>query len=73
MAKCHNGGACFNGKCMCPSQFYGDFCESACIILNLMRRREQRNRMGNTNNSFPVSFNWWWSLCIYGNLRIILE
>lgn len=29
MARCHNGGACFNGKCMCTSEFYGEFCESS--------------------------------------------
>lgn len=29
MARCHNGGACFNGKCMCLQEFYGDFCENS--------------------------------------------
>jgi hypothetical protein len=28
MARCNNGGACFNGKCMCLQEFYGDFCEN---------------------------------------------
>ena len=27
MAKCQNGGACFNGKCMCLEGFSGEFCE----------------------------------------------
>jgi len=27
LARCKNGGACFNGKCLCTEQFYGDFCE----------------------------------------------
>ena len=27
MAKCLNGGACVNGKCVCAKNFYGDFCE----------------------------------------------
>ena len=29
MARCNNGGACFNGKCICTSDFYGDYCESS--------------------------------------------
>lgn len=27
MAKCQNGGACFNGKCMCLEGFSGEFCQ----------------------------------------------
>ena len=27
MAKCQNGGACFNGQCMCLDGFSGEFCE----------------------------------------------
>jgi hypothetical protein len=27
LAKCKNGGACFNGKCLCNDGFYGEFCE----------------------------------------------
>ena len=27
MARCNNGGACFNGKCICLQEFYGEFCE----------------------------------------------
>lgn len=27
MAKCQNGGACVNGKCICPKNFAGEFCE----------------------------------------------
>ncbi len=27
MAKCLNGGACVNGKCICTKTFGGDFCE----------------------------------------------
>jgi hypothetical protein len=27
IAKCQNGGACFNGKCLCGDSFYGDFCQ----------------------------------------------
>ena len=27
MAKCQNGGACFNGQCMCLEGFSGEFCE----------------------------------------------
>ena len=29
MARCNNGGACFNGKCICLQEFYGDFCEKS--------------------------------------------
>jgi hypothetical protein len=28
IAKCKNGGACFNGKCLCTENFYGEFCEN---------------------------------------------
>lgn len=28
MAKCLNGGACVNGKCICTKNFGGDFCEN---------------------------------------------
>jgi hypothetical protein len=28
MGKCLNGGACFNGACVCTKQFYGEFCEN---------------------------------------------
>ena len=27
MAKCQNGGVCFNGKCMCLEGFSGEFCQ----------------------------------------------
>lgn len=27
MAKCQNGGSCFNGKCICLKGFSGEFCE----------------------------------------------
>ena len=27
-ALCKNGGACFNGKCLCVNGFYGEFCEN---------------------------------------------
>lgn len=27
LASCLNGGACFNGKCICKDDFYGEFCE----------------------------------------------
>jgi hypothetical protein len=27
IARCKNGGACFNGKCICQDDFYGEFCE----------------------------------------------
>jgi len=29
LAMCKNGGACFNGKCLCADDFYGDFCEKS--------------------------------------------
>jgi hypothetical protein len=29
LARCKNGGACFNGKCLCKEGFYGDFCENS--------------------------------------------
>ena len=28
LAKCQNGGACFNGKCLCTENFTGDFCQT---------------------------------------------
>ena len=28
IASCLNGGACFNGKCMCRNGFSGEFCEN---------------------------------------------
>jgi len=28
LGKCLNGGNCFNGKCLCPEGFSGDFCEN---------------------------------------------
>ena len=31
--KCENGGSCFNGKCICPSSFSGEFCEDSPSIL----------------------------------------
>ncbi len=27
LASCLNGGACFNGKCICREDFYGEWCE----------------------------------------------
>ncbi len=27
IASCLNGGSCFNGKCICKDDFYGEFCE----------------------------------------------
>ena len=27
IASCKNGGACFNGKCICRDDFYGNYCE----------------------------------------------
>jgi hypothetical protein len=27
LARCKNGGACFNGKCLCTEDYYGDFCQ----------------------------------------------
>lgn len=33
MGKCHNGGACVNGKCVCRERYYGDFCEYKRIFL----------------------------------------
>ena len=29
MSRCNNGGACFNGKCICTDKFYGEYCENA--------------------------------------------
>jgi hypothetical protein len=31
MAKCLNGGACVNGKCVCQKNFDGEFCENNLI------------------------------------------
>jgi len=31
LAKCQNGGACFNGKCLCKEGTHGEFCEYSCI------------------------------------------
>ena len=28
LAKCLNGGACINGKCVCTKNFDGEFCEN---------------------------------------------
>jgi len=28
LAKCLNGGACVNGKCICTKKFDGEFCEN---------------------------------------------
>lgn len=28
IASCLNGGSCFNGKCICKEDFYGEFCEN---------------------------------------------
>ncbi len=28
MGQCLNGGSCFNGKCICPKDTYGDYCEN---------------------------------------------
>jgi hypothetical protein len=30
LARCQNGGACFNGKCLCKEGTHGDFCEYSC-------------------------------------------
>lgn len=27
LAKCKNGGACFNGKCLCTDDYYGEYCQ----------------------------------------------
>ena len=27
LSKCLNGGACFNGKCICVDSYYGEFCQ----------------------------------------------
>ena len=32
LARCKNGGACFNGKCLCKEGTHGDFCEYSCNI-----------------------------------------
>ena len=29
LGKCLNGGNCFNGKCLCPDGFSGEFCENS--------------------------------------------
>jgi hypothetical protein len=35
IAKCTNGGACFNGKCLCVDDYYGEFCQlNSKIFLN---------------------------------------
>jgi hypothetical protein len=33
LAKCQNGGACFNGKCLCKEGFYGEYCEYSSMII----------------------------------------
>lgn len=33
LARCKNGGACFNGKCLCKEGFYGEFCENSSKII----------------------------------------
>jgi hypothetical protein len=33
ITRCRNGGACFNGKCICPDKFYGEFCQYESIII----------------------------------------
>jgi hypothetical protein len=27
ITRCQNGGACFNGKCICVDNYYGEFCQ----------------------------------------------
>lgn len=34
VAKCQNGGACFNGKCLCKDGYYGEYCEYSSIRFN---------------------------------------
>jgi hypothetical protein len=28
LARCKNGGACFNGKCLCNNDYFGEFCQN---------------------------------------------
>jgi hypothetical protein len=39
LAMCKNGGACFNGKCLCTNDFYGDLCENTYCNLLLIEFR----------------------------------
>jgi hypothetical protein len=32
ITRCQNGGACFNGKCICVDNYYGEFCQYDSII-----------------------------------------
>jgi hypothetical protein len=29
IARCKNGGVCFNGRCLCQEGYYGEFCENS--------------------------------------------
>lgn len=31
LAKCQNGGSCFNGKCICVDDYHGEFCQNTSI------------------------------------------
>lgn len=33
MGKCKNGGACVNGKCVCPASYFGNYCDEKGIQL----------------------------------------
>ena len=33
MSRCQNGGACFNGKCMCLAGYSGEYCETTRNLL----------------------------------------
>ncbi len=37
LGKCLNGGNCFNGKCLCPEGFSGEFCESSGGSSNILK------------------------------------
>lgn len=39
IARCQNGGACFNGKCLCDVNFYGEFCQNNSMIIILIVRK----------------------------------
>ena len=37
LGKCLNGGNCFNGKCLCPEGFSGEFCENTKGSSNILK------------------------------------
>lgn len=46
LAKCKNGGACFNGKCICEKDFYGDYCQYGGIKAFLIDLANESSNIG---------------------------